>query len=178
MRKFLDQKSFRSKMEGKNSDGFGINGEMSFVAPDRYQIKMNMDHPQQKIATEVVLIGKESYMKMDNGGWQKVPADIGQFVRQVRDEQMVEWMKNSADIKSVGTETIDGVQMNIYQYPVHTQQMKGLKGTAKTWFSTPDGLPHKTESEGETMVGGKNIRTNTVITYYDFGAPIEIERPK
>jgi hypothetical protein len=178
MKAFLAEKSFRSRMEGKNSDGYEINGEMAFSAPDRYQINMNMNSSQQKIATEVILIGKESYMKMGNSGWQKVPADIGQFVRQIRDEQMLEWMKDSADVKFVGTETIDGVPMNIYEYPVHTPQMKGLKGTAKTWFSAIDKLPHKTESEGETMVGGKNIHTNTVITYYDYGAPIEIERPK
>lgn len=178
MRAFLAEKSFRSKMEGKNSDGYEINGEMAFSSPDRYQINMNMNSSQQKIATEVILIGKESYLRMGNAGWQKAPVDIGQFVRQIRDEQMLEGTKDSAEIKFVGTETIDGVPMNIYQYPVHTPQMKGLKGTAKTWFSTADKLPYKTESQGETMVGGKNIQTNTLLTYYDYGANIEIERPK
>ena len=39
------------------------------------------------------------------------------------------------------------------------------------------GLPRKTESEGDLNLGGKQIHTKSVITYYDYEADIKIDKP-
>jgi hypothetical protein len=48
-----------------------------------------------------------------------------------------------------------------------------LKSTAKTWVAVADGLPRKTETDGE--FNGK--KTKTFVTMSDYNADIKIEAP-
>jgi outer membrane lipoprotein-sorting protein len=48
-----------------------------------------------------------------------------------------------------------------------------MKAASKTWLSEADGLPRKTETEGE--LDGK--KTRTVVTISDYNADVKIEAP-
>jgi hypothetical protein len=63
--------------------------------------------------------------------------------------------------------------MLVYQYTQDNPMGMKVKSTAKTWLSVADGLPRKTESEGEF----NGTKTKMLMTMSDYNADIKIDAP-
>ncbi|HVE59744.1 MAG TPA: hypothetical protein VNB22_23230 [Pyrinomonadaceae bacterium] len=133
------------------------NAEMQFVAPDRYRIK--------KTDGEVVVIGNDSYSN-ENGKWEKLDDDIGEFIREQTRTGIEEGVKNLKDVQIVGKEKVDGKEATVYSH-------KFGDITTKVWIGTESGLQLKNEVEAN--VGGKMEKQTTV---YDYDKKVTIEAPK
>ena len=159
----LNAKSFRASMTNTSSQG-NYTATVEYASPDRYRIVS----PQ----SEMIAVGSDAYMKA-GGRWMKAPLNVGQIINQFRDPKAVEEMRRKTDIKYIGTETLDGQAMYVYEYTLD-EAGTGAKGRAKTWISTADMLPRKTEVDGEA--GG--IKSHTTIIYSDYNSDIKIEPPQ
>ena len=122
---------------------------------------------------ESVIVRGAMYMKMPNGQWAKSPVDASEMIKAFRDPKMLDELAKTADVKFIGPDTHDGAPMLVYQYTQNNPMGMNLKSTSKTWLSVADGLPRKTESEGE--FNGK--KTKTLITMSDYNSDIKIESP-
>jgi outer membrane lipoprotein-sorting protein len=157
-------KSFRARMESL-SEGKNITATVEYVAPDRIHMISNV--------SEMIVVGSNTYVKPVNGSWQKFPMDVNQIISSFRNPKMIEDLRNGTDARLVGTDTVDGVAVNVYQYTM--KNPTGITGTSvsKVWIATSDNLPRKMETESE--FNGKTSKTH--VTYYDYGADIKIEPP-
>ena len=164
MQAHLSAKSLRARMTNTSSQGT-YTATLEYASPDRYRIIS----PQG----EMIAIGGDAYMKA-GGRWMKAPVNVGQIINQFRDPKAVEEMRRTANVKYVGTETLDGQPMYVYEYALDEAAGTGAKGRAKTWISPADMLPRKTEVDGEA--GG--IKSHTTITYSDYNSDIKIEPPR
>ena len=100
------------------------------------------------------------------------------MISQFRDPKMLDEISQSTEVKFVGPDVVDGSPALVYQYTTAVGQNKELKATAKTWIGATDGLPRKTETEGDVNMMGKQLHTKTIITYSGFNSDIKIEAPK
>jgi len=133
------------------------NAEMQFVAPDRYRIK--------KADGEVIVIGNDSFSN-ENGKWEKLDDDIGEFIREQTQTGIEEGVKNLKDVQIVGKEKVGNKDATIY-----THKFGDI--STKVWIGTESGLQLKNEVEAN--VGGKLEKQTTV---YDYDKKVNIEAPK
>ncbi|MCA1616069.1 MAG: hypothetical protein LC800_18600 [Acidobacteria bacterium] len=61
----------------------------------------------------------------------------------------------------------------VYQYTLDNADGLVGKSTTKTWIALSDGLPRKSESEGEFQ----GVKTKTVSVISDYNTDIKIELP-
>ena len=174
MRAQLDAKSYRARVKTTLADGAASEMLIEYSAPDSYR----MTRPAQggagdNAGMEFVIVGGATYIKTPNAGWVKSPIDAGEMIKGFRDPKMLDELTKTADVKFIGPDTLDGAPMLVYQYTQTNPMGMNVKNTAKTWLSVADGLPRKTESEGEFQ--GK--KTKTLITMSDYNADIRIESP-
>jgi outer membrane lipoprotein-sorting protein len=172
MRAQLDAKSYRAHVTSSLSDGANNAMEIEYVAPDRYRMSSNVQVGGKGVKQEFVIVGGATYIKAPNG-WVKSPVDASGIVKAFRDPKMLDELAKTADVKFVGADTIDGAPMLVYQYTQNNPMGMNLKSTSKTWLSVADGLPRKTETDGEYQ--GK--KTKTLVTISDYNADIKIESP-
>ncbi|HEX8422207.1 MAG TPA: hypothetical protein VF634_02285 [Pyrinomonadaceae bacterium] len=173
MRAQLDAKSYRARVTSSLSDGTSNAMVIEYVAPDRYRMVNDSQSGGQNFKQEFVIVGGATYIKAPNRGWVKSPVDASQIVKAFRDPKMLDELTKTADVKFVGPDTLDGAPMLVYQYTQNNPMGMNLKNTAKTWLSVADGLPRKTESEGEF----NGQKTKTLVTISDYNADIKIESP-
>lgn len=133
------------------------NAEMEYIAPDRYRIK--------KADGEVVVIGNDSYSKED-GKWEKLEDDIGEFIREQTRAGIEEGVKNLQNVEIVGKDKVNGKDATVYRH-------KFGDITTKVWIGTESGLQLKNEVEAN--VGGTIQKQTTV---YDYDKKVSIEAPK
>src|SRR5687768_4409519 len=173
----LAAKSYRARVVSSSPQG-ATNVVAEFVAPDRFHLTTELERPNHGSSTlETIVVGKDTYVKMDTEPWRKFPANLGDMISKFRDPKVVAELSKGADVKFIGTETLDGMPTFIYQYSFNSPEYKDFKGSTKTWVAASDNLPRKTETEGEMNVNGKPVMTKTTITYSDFGADIKIDPP-
>jgi hypothetical protein len=122
------------------------------------------------------VVGDEAWIKMGDAPWQRFPATLGEAIKQFRNPDVINEIARNIDVKILGTEVLNGTQTTIYQYALGDPDNKDFSTNAKTWVAV-DGLPRKTESEGDLNLGGKQIHTKSTITYYDYEADIKIDKP-
>jgi hypothetical protein len=173
MRSQLDAKSYRAHVTSSLGDGTNNAMVIEYVAPDRYRMTSDVQVGGKGMKQEFVIVGGGTYMKMPNGGWVKSPVDASGIVKAFRDPKMLDELAKTADVKFVGAETLDGTPMLVYQYTQNNPMGMKLKSTAKTWLSVADGLPRKTETEGEF----NGQKTKTLVTISDYNTDIKIESP-
>jgi hypothetical protein len=173
MRAQLDAKSYRAHVTTTLADGAPNKMIIEYVAPDRYRMVNDMQVGGKSLNQEFIIVGNGSYIKAPNGQWMKSPVDASEIVKGFRDPKMLDELAKTADVKFVGADTLDGAPMLIYQYTQTNPMGLKMKSTSKTWLSVADGLPRKTESEGE--FDGK--KTKTLVTISDYNADIKIESP-
>lgn len=173
MRAQLDAKSYRAHVTSTLADGAPNKMIIEYVAPDRYRMVNDMQVGGKSLNQEFIIVGNGSYIKAPNGQWVKSPVDASEIVKGFRDPKMLDELAKTADVKFVGADTLDGAPMLVYQYTQTNPMGLKMTSTAKTWLSVADGMPRKTESEGE--FDGK--KTKTLVTISDYNSDIKIESP-
>jgi len=175
MRAQLDAKSYRAHVTSTLADGVSTKMLIEYVAPDSFRMtRVGQGSSAGGDATmENVVVKGAMYMKMPDGGWMKSPVDASEMIKTFRDPKMLDELVKTAEVKFIGPDTLDGAPMLVYQYTQNNPMGMNLKSTAKTWLSVADGLPRKTETEGEF----NGQKTKTLITISDYNADIKIESP-
>jgi len=177
MQSMLAAKSYRARAESTTSNGTKSTTKIEFVAPNHFHLTHESNTPgHAAIKQETIVIGDESWIKMGDAPWQEFPANPGEALKQFRNPDVINEIAKSIDVKIVGTEVLDGTQTTIYQYTLGNPDNKAFSTNAETWVAA-DGLPRKTESEGDLNLGSKQIHTKSIITYYDYEADIKIDKP-
>jgi hypothetical protein len=180
MRTSLDAKSYRSRIVTTSSGGHDQKITAEVVAPDRMHMTMEMEMPGRgTVKREMIYLGKESYMKVGDAPWQKFPMGMGDLMAQFRDPKLVEAIAQKAEVKYLGTETLDGAPMLTYQYTIKDLLGPGKDGVSKIWIGATDNLQHQleTESDVDPLKTGKMIHSKVTVTFYDYNADIKIESP-
>lgn len=139
-----------------------VKTELEFVKPDRYRIK--------NMATEIIVIGKDAYGKQ-NGKWQKLPADIGAEIEQMKKGFNAESMNAIREVKKVATEKVGDKEANVYEYSISGDKI--VQNSTKVWIATASGLPLKTVVE--TQQTDAVARQTTV---YNYDKSVKIEAPQ
>jgi len=175
MRAQLDAKSYRAQVTSTLADGAPSKMLIEYVAPDSFRMtRAGQGGGAGGDSTmEYVIVRGAMYMKTPDGGWAKSPVDASDMIKSFRDPKMLDELAKTADVKFIGPDTLDGAPMLVYQYTQNNPMGMNLKSTAKTWLSVADGLPRKTETEGEF----NGQKTKTLITVSDYNADIKIESP-
>jgi len=183
----LAAKSFRYRMNFESSFLSGSHVESEFVAPDRYHVTIigQSSVPGREIQQEMIITGKDTFMKVGDMPWRKTEANssettmvttIARMAQQFRATDVEQRMTKYEDVRFVGPETLDGSPALVYQF-----KLKGTGGqsSGKIWISTTDGLPRKIENDGGagTNSNGGTTKSKLVVTYYDYNANIKIEPP-
>ena len=161
----LNARSFRARLDA-TLDGEEMARTVEYVAPDRFRMASEAD--------ETVIVGSNAWMRQHNGAWQKLPIDTGQIIAAVRNPQMIEQIRRSAEVKLVGPDVLDAKPMTVYQYTIRNAMGTDLTSHTKAWISTADNLPRRIETETEA----KGKTSKATITYFDYNADIKIEPPK
>jgi hypothetical protein len=175
MRAQLDAKSYRAHVTSTLADGVPSKMLIEYVAPDSFRMtRAGQGGGTDGDSTmEYVIVRGAMYMKTPDGAWAKSPVDASEMIKSFRDPKMLDELAKTADVKFIGPDTLDGAPMLVYQYTQNNPMGMNLKSTAKTWLSVADGLPRKTETEGEF----NGQKTKTLITISDYNADIKIESP-
>jgi hypothetical protein len=174
MRAQLDAKSYRANVTTTFDGGAPNRMLIEYVAPDSYRmITLGHGGSGADESLESVIVKGAMYMKTPDGAWAKSPVDASGMIKAFRDPKMLDELTKTADVKFVGPDTLDGAPMLVYQYTQTNPMGMNLKSTAKTWLAVADGLPRKTETEGE--FDGKKSKTLVIMS--DYNADIKIESP-
>ncbi|MEJ7848391.1 MAG: hypothetical protein WKF92_09910 [Pyrinomonadaceae bacterium] len=179
MRASFDAKSYRSRITTTSSNGSNQVVTAEIVAPDKMHMLQEMKTGNgQAVKSERIIIGKESFVKAGDGPWQKDPMDLGDLVSQFRDPKLIEAITEKAEVKYLGTDTLDGEPMLVYLYTITNMLGPGNHSVTKNWISAADGHLRQSESEIDLDLGtGKRVQSKTTVSYYDYDVGITIERP-
>ena len=160
----FDAKSYRARMESV-TEGNNFTTTVEYVAPDRFHMTAPMN--------ETIIVGADTYVKAPTGQWQKIPINANQMISSFRDPKLVEELRNNTSVKFLGTDSLDGMPVKIYEYTVKNAYGTNMTSISKAWISANDNLPRKMEVQAD--VNGKPSKT--LITYYDYNADIKIAPP-
>jgi hypothetical protein len=169
----LDAKSYRANITNTLTSGATNTIVVEYAAPDRYHMSSRVPGNGGDTTLEYVIVGKDTFMRMNGGAWKRFPVDMSQMISAIRDPKMLDELAKASDVKFVGADTLDGAPMLVYEYTLDNAFGSKVKSHAKTWVAVADGLPRKSESEGE--FGG--IKTKTAMTVSDYNSDIKIEPP-
>jgi hypothetical protein len=174
LRAMLAATSYRAHTVSSSSSGTTGTTALEFVAPDRFHITRETELPgRPRVRQETIVIGDTTWMKQGDAPWQPFPLNVGELIRQFRNPQVIEELAKAAEVRLVGPDTIEGMPALVYEYTLS----EPFKTTARAWVDVARNLPRRTESEAELSMGGKPVKTKTVVTYSDYGAAIRIEPP-
>jgi len=144
------------------------------------RIVTEMDMPgQSPNKSERIYIGKQSYARAGDAPWQKDSLDMSDMFSQMRDPKLIEAVQK-AEVKYVGTESLNGAPMLIYQYKIKDVLGTGIDSNSKMWIGATDNLQHQVETESDfadPSNTGKMMHSKTTITFYDYNTDIKIEPP-
>jgi outer membrane lipoprotein-sorting protein len=169
----LDAKSYRANIKNTSSNGSTNTLLVEYAAPDHYHMVTRTQAGGRDTSLEYVIVGKDTFMKMNNGAWQRFPIDMSKMISAFRDPKFIEELAKTSDVKFVGADTVDGAPMLVYEYTMNNAMGSNVKSHAKTWVAVSDGLPRKSESESE--FGG--VKTKTEMTMSGYNSEIKIEPP-
>ncbi|MCA1629896.1 MAG: hypothetical protein LC774_06090 [Acidobacteria bacterium] len=169
----LDARSYRANVKNSASNGTTSATVIEYVAPDRYHMVTRSQAGGRDTALEYVIVGKDSFMKMNAGAWTRFPVDMSKMISSFRDPKFIEELTKASDIKFVGADTLGGAPMLVYEYTINNAMGMNMKTHAKSWVAVADGMPRKSVSESE--YGG--VKTKTEMTVSDYNSDIRIEPP-
>ncbi len=172
------------KMEGSASQSNGTSYTIvaEFQSPDRFHVvRTGQVAGMGSQKGETIGIGSETWLKKDDGAWRKSPIHIDLAGTLFGAENVEELAKDSsAEIKYLGTESISGSEMNVYEYSGERKDEDSgvaIKLTGKYWVGVADKLPHKMEGETDSDQDGKTA-TSRISEAYDYDAAVKIEPPQ
>jgi hypothetical protein len=169
----LDAKSYRANITNTLTSGAANTIVIEYAAPDRYHMSSRVPGNGGDTTLEYVIVGKDTFMRMNGGAWKRFPVDMSQMISAIRDPKMLDELAKASDVKFVGADTLDGAPMLVYEYTLDNAFGSKVKTHAKTWVAVADGLPRKSESEGEF----NGVKTKTAMTVSDYNSDIKIEPP-
>ncbi len=165
-------RAYRGRTVTTLSDGTTLTTTVEFVSPDRF-------HITAPGGQDFVIIGRNSWQKTPDAGWQKSAIDMSSLVNSFRDPKVLEELAKSivsSDVRELSDDALNGSPMHVYQYNTAiTTGEKTLNGTTKIWIGASDGLPYRMESDQDSLVSAG--RTHSVITYDYDSADIKIDAP-
>lgn len=169
----LDAKSYRANITNSLTSGATNTIVIEYVAPDRYHMSTHSQAGGRDTTLEYVIVGKDTFMRMNGGEWRRFPVDMSQMISAIRDPKMLDELAKASDVKFVGPDTLDGAPMLVYEYTLDNAFGSKVKSHAKTWVAVADGLPRRSESEGEFS----GVKTKTEMIVSDYNSDIKIEPP-
>jgi outer membrane lipoprotein-sorting protein len=151
--KFAAARTWRARMVSGDSTT-----TTAFVAPDRFHMTIVQDNT----TTEMFMIGREVWMKT-GGTCQKLPAAVPVKTP----KEMIEHgaAETTITVTKGGAASVEGTPTQTY---LLTVESRGTTVREKLYVATKSGLPRRLEIQGTPP---------TTIDYFDFGAPITINRP-
>ncbi len=161
-KKFMDAKFYHSSTLTKNAQA-EVTTEMDYNAPDKFWIKNNIAN----MKSEVIVVGNDSYMRMNEGKWSKMPT--GPKLADLRGKITDEAFAAMKDFELVGKESLNGKDTIAYKF----KSTYGGESSSKIWISADTGLPLKVDTNG--TYGGTSV---TMSITYDYDKEIKIEAPK
>jgi outer membrane lipoprotein-sorting protein len=164
-------KSFRAHSVSTSTQGESTK-DIEFVAPDRYHFTSTRENGRQQ---EIIIVGSKSYVKSGDRPWQQFPGDAGGFLTSLRDPQTVDYLRKSTDIKLIGTDTLEGAPMWVYEYTFQFDKSGSSEAAhkSKVWVATTDGLPRRVDTKSEIS----GVASKMTTTYTDYNREIKIEPP-
>ena len=173
MRAQLDAKSYRANIKNTSSNGSTNTIVVEYVTPDRYHMTTHMQTGGHDSTLEYIVVGKDTFAKMNGGAWTRFPIDMSKMITAFRDPKVIEQMAKTSDVKFVGADTLDGAPMLVYEYTMANPAGMNMKSHTKTWVAVSDGMPRKSESESELS----GVKTKTEFALSDYNSDIKIEPP-
>jgi hypothetical protein len=170
--------SYHLQTVGTDSDGKNSTVTMDYVSPDRYEIKRHGDPAARSGSkkTDMISVGNDTWVKVEDQSWKKSPVKLS-MVKDMQKEWLDKVNDKNSEVKSVGTEIIDGATMNVYQltYNIKDEDAEETyKGAGKVWVGAADHLLHKSETESQMS---DNPKPSRMTTTYDYKTDIKIESP-
>jgi hypothetical protein len=169
----LDARSYRANIKNTGSNGTTSTLLVEYAAPDHYHMVTHSQAGGRDTSLEYVVVGKDTFMKMNGGAWQRFPVDMSKMISAFRDPKFIEELAKTSDVKFVGADTVGGAPMLVYEYTMNNAMGMNIKSHAKTWVGVADGLPRRSESESEFS----GVKTRTEMTMSDYNSDIKIEPP-
>jgi hypothetical protein len=169
----LDAKSYRANIRNDASNGSTNTVVVEYAAPDRYHMTTHSQAGGRDTTLEYIVVGRDTFMKMNGGAWQHFPVDMSKMITAFRDPKFIDELAKKSDVKLVGPDTLDGRPMLVYEYTMDNAMGMKMTSHSKTWVAVADGLPRKSESESELS----GIKTRTEMTVSDYNSDIRIEPP-
>jgi hypothetical protein len=174
----LYARSFRSR--GVTTSFFGTSSqEMAYVGADRYQIVSNFENKKGiKSVEEMIVIGKDVFTKKA-GQWKKQDEGSSPEDSARTNDQVKELADRNLVVKSVGSDTIGGLGMKVYEVKYTVNEEVDI--SVKFWIGDEDKLLHRMQTTAKGLPGEEpveeSIEVISTIDFYDFGADIKIEAP-
>ena len=120
------------------------------VTPDRMHITTEMNASgREAVKSEMIYIGKQSYARAGDGAWQKDSLDMSDMFSQFRDPKLIDAIAQKAEVKYLGTDTLNGAPMLTYQYQIKDVMGSGKDSVSKIWIGAKDNLQHQVETESD-----------------------------
>lgn len=166
-------KSFRARLESQIENEDPDELTLEVAAPDRRRIKGHN--------LEIIVIGEDGYLSFGGSRWQKAPRDpeAKNAVFTVA-QAPVFWgaTENEAarrfiTLKSVTPTTQNEQAVTLFEYEMKDAFGKTGVCRLRTWVNRTDGLPRKTEMEGD--YDGRRARA--ILTWLEYNAALSIEAP-
>ncbi len=161
-KKFMDAKFYHSSVKSKNAQAEVVT-ELDYNAPDKFWIKNNIAN----MKSEVIVAGNDSYMRMNEGKWSKMPT--GPKLADMRGKITDEAFAAMKDFELIGKENLNGKDTIAYKF----NSTYGGESSSKMWISVDTGLPLKVDTNG--IYGGTSV---TLSIIYDYEKETKIEVPQ
>lgn len=161
--KLMEKSKFR--MTGTTtSGGKTMNMWAEVDWPDRYHMRTD--------DVEFIILPGKTWMKQ-GGQWQALPMDMSAMVKSMSPEAVKQAEANMANVKEVGSETINGKSTTAYEYDT-SMKMMGITATSHVKvYIDGDGYIVRQESTGEAA--GQN---STTVHDYEYDESIDITAPQ
>jgi TonB family protein len=162
-------KSFRMRVEYPTFSKTPVT-IWEYVSPDRVHfIKGN---------EEMTTIGKDTYLKKNDGSWVKYSKkDKGEVKTEIAAtvlKQFISMIEKADEIKFIGRDTVDGIPTRIYKHTKYAGPNKTNPLTTMTWINEANGslLKHQVY-----RIATDSTLSHVDYTFYNYNADIKIEPP-
>lgn len=163
LKKFTDIKFYHSTTLTKNAQA-EVSTEVEYNAPDKFWIKNNISN----MKSEVIVVGNDSYIRINEGKWSKMPENQSPKIADLRGKITDEAFAAMKDFELVGKENLNGKDAIAYKF----KSTYGGESSSKMWIATDTGLPLKVDTDG-TYAENKITMSIT----YDYEKETKIEVP-
>lgn len=169
----LDVDALRITIINEDLDsGETLSSTFEFIRPDRFRMDSQ--------GFELIIIGDQTFINDGSGTWIESPVPMDDMlegtIEAFIDEGLIEELLKDLevtirDVESLGQETINDRNTNVYTYKSKSIFDDSFVLT-KVWVGVDDGLLYQQQVETES--GGIRGRTTMI---YDYGSDVMIEAP-